>query len=191
MVIPAVTGLDDHHQSHRMPAPTVRASEARTVRAQESRARVLFTIDPLLAKSGSRLDRRPGGLLRDPWLCVPASRRVCPERSWCGGRMSVVCAMWPKRPRMGIPRKYRYPGAVGRSCRCAPVPVQAPTGGDAATVVDGRSQARMAETITTTTPMPIRTSPMLKTLAKGTHGGRAKMSVNGASAGSATMALLE
>src|SRR5687767_13915809 len=54
MVIPAVTGLDAHHQSHRMPAPTVRASDARTVRARESRANVLFTIDPLRAKSGSR-----------------------------------------------------------------------------------------------------------------------------------------
>jgi hypothetical protein len=51
---PAVTGLDSHHQSHRIPAPTVRASDARTVSAHERRARVLFTIDPLRAKSGSR-----------------------------------------------------------------------------------------------------------------------------------------
>jgi hypothetical protein len=48
---PAVTRVDDHHQVHRMPAPTVRASDARTVSAQESLARVLFTIDPLRAKS--------------------------------------------------------------------------------------------------------------------------------------------
>ncbi len=51
---PAVTGVDSHHQSHRIPAPTVRASDARTVSAHERRARVLFTIDPLRAKSGSR-----------------------------------------------------------------------------------------------------------------------------------------
>ena len=40
-----------HHQSHRMPAPTLSAREARTVTAQVKRANLPFTIDPLRTKS--------------------------------------------------------------------------------------------------------------------------------------------
>jgi hypothetical protein len=97
---PAVTCVDSHHQSHRIPAPTVRASDARTVSAHERRARVLFTIDPLRAKSGSR---RIGGravsceipgfaspphdgfALDDPLVpgLGPVYRYCCPSRARC------------------------------------------------------------------------------------------------------------
>jgi hypothetical protein len=40
-----------HHQSHRIPAPTLSAREARTVTAQVKRANLPFTIDPLRTKS--------------------------------------------------------------------------------------------------------------------------------------------
>jgi hypothetical protein len=49
----------------------------------------------------------------------------------------------------------------------------------------------MADTMTTATPIEMSTSPMLNTLANGTNGGSAKMSVSGASAGDSTTALFE
>ena len=57
----------------------------------------------------------------------------------------------------------------------------------------GRTAAppRIPRAMTSTTPIPIRTSPMLKTLAAGIQVGIAKMSVRGRSAGSATTTLLE
>jgi hypothetical protein len=49
----------------------------------------------------------------------------------------------------------------------------------------------MAQAMTSATPAAMRTSPTLKTLLNGTHGGRAKMSVNGSRTGRVTTALFE
>ena len=62
---------------------------------------------------------------------------------------------------------------------------------DAPAVDAATGRRRIAETMTMTTPTPISTSPRLKTFAQGSQGGRAKMSVSGASAGSGTKELFE
>ena len=49
-----------------------------------------------------------------------------------------------------------------------------------------RLEDRMAVTMITTTPAPMRTSPMLKTFVAGNHAGRAKMSVSQGRFGLAT-----
>ena len=49
--------------------------------------------------------------------------------------------------------------------------------------------ARIASAIVTAMPTPMRTSPMLKTFASGSHAGSANTSVSGPSAGSATTML--
>ena len=117
---PERLSLEDgfHHQSHRIPAPTLSAREARTVTAQVIRANLPFTIDPLRTKSWSLLDRQPGGLLRDPWLCVPASRRVCPGRTECGSSVPRTRTVEHGR---SLPHAPEVPvtDGVGRRCRRA------------------------------------------------------------------------
>ena len=79
--MPALLRVRGHHD-HRIPAPTVRANDASIATAQVKRARFAFTDLTPLESFGVHSDRRqPGGLREeDPWLCVPASRRVCPGR---------------------------------------------------------------------------------------------------------------
>jgi hypothetical protein len=117
---PERLSLEDgfHHQSHRIPAPTLSAREARTVTAQVIRANLPFTIDPLRTKSWSLLDRQPGGLLRDPWLCVPASRRVCPGRTECGSSVPRTRTVEHTRIVLDAPEVPVTDG-VGRRCRRA------------------------------------------------------------------------
>ena len=59
----------------------------------------------------------------------------------------------------------------------------------ARTASDG--DRRMAVTMSTKMPIARRTSPMLKTLANGSHRGSANRSISGARAGAATTALFE
>jgi hypothetical protein len=121
---PAVTGLDDQgracerhqcqddpdglsledslhgHQSHRIPAPTVRAIDARSISAQVKRARFAFTDIPLPTGFGSPLDRRPGGLGEIPGFASPprggfalddrsSGRTKCPFIGTVRGRPGV------------------------------------------------------------------------------------------------------
>ena len=82
---PALLRLGVHGQYHRMPAPTLRAIAASAATTQVKRARFAFTVPTPLSLATSR-PRQPGGLpVEDPWLCVPASRRVCPGRELDGG----------------------------------------------------------------------------------------------------------
>jgi hypothetical protein len=70
-----------HHQkSQRMPAPSVRAMDATSARTQVKRTRLVFTSDSV--RRSFTLEPATGRSSRwkDPWLCVPASRRVCPGR---------------------------------------------------------------------------------------------------------------
>ena len=108
-------GLDDgpHHQSHRIPAPTLRTREARIMRTQLKRASFVFTIDPFIRRVAHRLGRRPGSLWRDPWLCVPASRRVCPGRSCECGAEPRVSVLSFSRSVVRMPQKYWVPSAFG------------------------------------------------------------------------------
>jgi len=82
-----------HHQSHRIPAPRVSASDASTIRTHVKRHKIDFT-ERTPELGGCDCHRRPGGLSAapierpgGPWLCVPASRRVCPGR-WMDRRHS-------------------------------------------------------------------------------------------------------
>ena len=59
------------YQSHRIPAPTVRAIDARSMSAQVKRARFAFTIRFPFQRVGSLLDRRPGGLDEIPGFASP------------------------------------------------------------------------------------------------------------------------
>jgi hypothetical protein len=100
-----------------------------------------------------RPHRRPGGwavcLLADPWLCVPASRRVCPDRGWrwrwlTSPRKVLSARRWSHDP-VVLPRS-------GGS-RCADAPGVGYAGvvrssGDAA----GAILRRIASTITATIP---------------------------------------
>ena len=148
----------------------------------------LFTIDPLrdeewlaarsaagrsLARSLALRPRLATGL---PWTII-GLRDEGPVCQYCR----------PSRSRVRMPQKYQGPTGVRGSCRRAP---RASIGGRAGAARRPWRRSRRprahGRTITITMPMPIRTSPMLKTLAKGTHGGSAKMSVRGASAGSGT-----
>ncbi len=70
-----------HHQkSQRMPAPSVRAMDATSARTQVKRTRLVFTSDSV--RRSFTLEPATGRSSRwkDPWLCVPTSRRVCPGR---------------------------------------------------------------------------------------------------------------
>ena len=68
------------HACHRIPAPVVSAMAPSIMRANDSRARIDFTYLPFRKmRKRPTWFRQPGGLPvgGDPWLCVPASRRVC------------------------------------------------------------------------------------------------------------------
>jgi hypothetical protein len=67
-----------HQSNQRRPAPIVRAIDATSANAHVRRTRLPFTSDSFRVCRSRRLlatGRSPEG---DPWLCVPASRRVCP-----------------------------------------------------------------------------------------------------------------
>ena len=73
-----------HGRYHRIPAPTVTASDTNVARATAKRVMIAFTpVPPHDADASDIGDRAVScdGRIRDPWLCVPASQRVCPERS--------------------------------------------------------------------------------------------------------------
>ena len=69
--------IDPHRQSQRIPAPMVRAMAARSVRAQVKRKSLAFTPNSFRSKGRCTPGQATGRSLGDPWLCVPASRRVC------------------------------------------------------------------------------------------------------------------
>src|SRR3990170_3084605 len=147
--------------------------------AQVKRARFAFTGSPSLtgyrrpdlggravSSLGRSLALRPRLATGLPWTITERWRRTSSRGTnlgpWVGGGHSP----W-------VP----VGAGVRGSCQAAPT-----------TTVAGR---RMADTMTTITPSAMRTSPRLKTLAPGSHVGRAKMSVNGQRTGSGTIALLE
>jgi hypothetical protein len=74
----------DHGFYHRIQAPVERAIAASSPMAQVKCARFAFTLAPL---SGTCTWTPASGRSseEDPWLCVPASRRVCPGQSPSGG----------------------------------------------------------------------------------------------------------
>ena len=77
--------------SQRIPAPSARAIDARIATAQVSRVSLSFTLVHLITETSSEpATGRPRfpWESRGPWLCVPASRRVCPGRTIDGGRFS-------------------------------------------------------------------------------------------------------
>ena len=76
---------DQPTASQRMPAPSVRASAARSASDQKRRISVVLFIvylvsNDLVVETGNRAVCLVA-LEVDPWLCVPASRRVCLLRS--------------------------------------------------------------------------------------------------------------
>jgi len=99
--------------------------DAMIATAQVKRARFAFTI--VTSSRAASSGRQPGCLgvalpkPQDPWLCVPASRRVCPGRSiW--RRTSVVLNTNPKvlfdrseRPTGTVQRRRsgEFPGRTG------------------------------------------------------------------------------
>jgi hypothetical protein len=192
-------GLEDrlHHQrSQRIPAPVARAIVASSMTAHVKRARFAFTcslpsnrkVDGTL---GSAAGRSPIG---DPWLCVPASRRVCPGRSSSGVTCAARYARYGRSPSGHIARGYWRAEVLG-SVQPRTVPAVGWAGdryaGWPACRLVEEADRRIATTITTATPRPMRRSPTLKTLANGSHAGRTKVSVSGRSAGSARKALFE
>src|SRR3954469_11930862 len=116
-------------------------------------------------------------------------------RRWFGnGRCSRPATYEVPRGRShgpSVPVRY---GSSGTGCPDAPPAVPAATAGrkgGGQVLPVRRSSRRIPSTIVTTRPIPMSTSPMLKTFAIGRAAGIAKMSVNGASAGSARSALFE
>jgi hypothetical protein len=55
------------------------------------RARIAFMTSSIALPLSRQPGRLPPGFAEDPWLCVPASRRVCPGReSRIGQRTSLA-----------------------------------------------------------------------------------------------------
>jgi len=88
-----------HGYSHRMPAPRLRAIDARIATAQVMRVNFSFTPVHLEQETRSvpATGRPRGDTSRGPWLCVPVSQRVCPGRAIHGGRPSPSSARYGRR----------------------------------------------------------------------------------------------
>jgi hypothetical protein len=171
-------------QSQRIPAPTVRAMDARSISAHVKRARFFFTFDsfePVGRRSlGSRAVFRDGKI---PGFASPshdgfALDEVAAEEEVLDtdNGSGVPDRPWP----VGTTR-----AGLGRQC------VQSTLGQPRGPVASTRRPPRIALTTTTTTPTARMRSPMLKMLLNGSQDGSAKMSVSGSRAGWATTALLE
>ena len=78
---PEPSACEPSDQYQRRPAPSVRASDARSVSTPVKRARFAFTMDSFVSQLNVHRRSAAGrSSEEDPWLCVPASRRVCPGR---------------------------------------------------------------------------------------------------------------
>src|ERR1044071_3032341 len=85
----------------------VRAMDARSARAHVRRTRLPFTFDSFRVCRASSDDGNRavfGG--EDPWLCVPASRRVCPGHLTGGGAIAPRPRRWPVRHPADMGRGY-------------------------------------------------------------------------------------
>jgi len=133
--------IDPHRQSQRIPAPMVRAIAARSVRAQVKRKSLAFTPNSFRSKGRCTPGQATGRSQWDPWLCVPASRRVCrynrsseatsvslgtnamagdPGFQWRSRTATGQCARAPARKGSARPvARVPWPscGGLGRACR--------------------------------------------------------------------------
>ena len=169
-------GLDDcpHDQSHRIPAPTVRTREARSVMRTQVKTRQVRFHDrsPSYEELFTGLvgNRAVSGEIPG-FASPPRDGFALDDRSSAGqSPVSRYC-----RPPIGGPNAPAVLGTLGFG---AVVTAQRgalsrrPPACYAGAMVDGALPARIAATMTTTMPIPITTSPMLKTLANGSQRGQ-------------------
>src|SRR5260221_1410331 len=154
-----------HDYDHLTPAPSVSAIVARSDNARVKRARIAFTTPPHMVgrvsmPSGNRAVFRGRSLAWRRHLAMGLPGTV-------GSRGANVA---PGRTLPAVGRKDHLPVVLGEASRlgqCPDAPASAP-------------RPCIAASTTTAAPVPINRSPMLKTLASGTHEGIANRSVRGA-----------